>query len=76
MSELEGSPLVLVGVRTNENLFLEAALGNMPHFEGEFATEYARTNIAKLQGEIRCPRGSQEHGFTNRRSRYACADVM
>ena len=76
MSEPEGSPLGVVGVRTNENLFVEAALGCMPHFEGAFATDYAGTNIAKMQGEIRCPRVSQEHGFTDRRSRYACANVM
>ncbi len=76
ISEPEGSPLGVVGVRTNENLFVEAALGSMPYFEGAFATDYAFSNNAKMQGEIRCPRGSQEHGFTDKRSRYVCADVM
>ena len=76
MSDLEDSPLGVVGVRTNAKLFVEAALGSMHYFECAFATDYACSNIAKMQGEIRCPRGSQEHGFTDRRSRYACADVM
>ena len=75
-SEPEGSPLGGVGVRTKENLFVEAVIGSMPYFEGAFATDYARTNIAKMQGKIRCPRGSQDYGFSDRRSRYACADVM
>ena len=76
MSEPEGSPWGVVGTRTKEDLFVEAALGSMPYFEGAFALDYAFSNIAKMQGEMRCPRGSQEHGFTDRRSRYACADVM
>ena len=51
-SEPGGSPLGVVGVCTNENLFVEA--------------DNTWSNIAEVQGEIRCPRGSQEYGFTDR----------
>ena len=37
---------------------LEAAIGSMPDVEGEFATDYAWSNIAEVQGRLGAGEGA------------------